>query len=67
MLKNSMAGPQKVKQSCCVIQHSIHNCIPKRSEKICSHQNLDINVHSNITDISQKLETTPKVHQMMNG
>ena len=36
-------------------------------KKICSHQNLDINVHSNITDISQKAEATPKAHQMMNG
>ena len=36
-------------------------------KKIFSHQNLDINVHSNITDIGQKVETTPKAHQMMNG
>lgn len=32
--------------------------IPKRSENICSHKNLGINVHSSIDHNSPKVETT---------
>lgn len=61
-VENSLAGPQRVKHR--VITVGAGDSTPrqyvllKRTENICSHKNLYMNVHSSISHNSPKVETT---------
>lgn len=56
--QNVLSVPQKVKHSVTIRPSNFTpRDITKRNEKMCPHENLDMDVHDNIIHTSQKVET----------
>ena len=68
LLWETVSVPQEVKHTVITwLSTSIPRHKPRRIENRCSNKNLYMNINSSIIYNIQNVETSPHVHQLMNG